>query len=238
MRSNARVLVTVLAALTAGAGLTARAQNTLTAEEQAAGWKLLFDGRSLDGWRPYGEPGKGAGAIDKGWKVEDGILKKLGGVKGGDIITDRKFTDFELSWEWRLKPGSNNGVKYMVTEARPQAPGYEYQMLDDVHEKWNKLPAKDKTAAFYQVLPPADDKPLKPAGEWNASRIVVRGNHVEHWLNGKKVLEYELGSDAVKAAVAGSKFKKFPDFGLKIAGAIMLTDHRDEAWYRNIKLHE
>jgi hypothetical protein len=209
--------------------LPTTAQNTLTADEQAAGWRLLFDGQSLKGWRPYGKPGAGSDAIGSGWKVEDGLLKKLGGVRGGDIITEKKFDDFELSWEWRVEKGGNNGVKYLVTEARPQAPGYEYQMLDDPADKWKALPAKDKTAAFYQVLPPAADKPLKPAGEWNASRIVVQGNHVEHWLNGAKVLDFELGSAAVKAAVVDSKFRKFPDFGTKLTGHLMLTDHNDAA---------
>jgi hypothetical protein len=226
-------LLTVLAM-----ALPSLAENTLTTDEQSAGWKLLFDGQSLKGWRPYGKPDAGSDAIGSGWKVEDGLLKKKAGVKGGDIITEKKYTDFEFSWEWRLEKNANNGVKYMVTETRPGAPGYEYQMLDDQSDKWSKLHAKAKTASFYEVLPPADDKPLKPAGEWNASRIVVKGNHVEHWLNGKKVLDYELGSDAVKAGVADSKFKKYPDFGTKLTGHIMLTDHTDEAWYRNIKIRE
>ena len=218
--------------------LGARADNTLTAEEQAAGWQLLFNGQNLKGWRPYGKPTAGADAIGSGWKVENGVLKKLAGVKGGDIITEKKYDDFEFAWEWRLEKDANNGIKYMVTEARPQAPGYEYQMLDDQSDKWKKLHAKALTASFYEVLPPAADKPLKPAGEWNSSRLVVQGNQVEHWLNGKKVLAYELGSDAVKAGVADSKFKKYPDFGTKLTGHIMLTDHQDEAWYRNIKLRE
>ena len=129
-------------------------------------------------------------------------------------------------------------MKYCVTEARPGAPGYEYQMIDDLSPKWNKLHAKALTAAFYEVLPPAADKPLKPAGEWNRSRILVQGQHVEHWLNGRKVLAYEFGSEAVKAGVADSKFKKFPDFGSKLTGHIMLTDHTDEAWYRSVRIRE
>ena len=164
------------------------------------------------------------------------MLKKIAGFKGGDIITEQQFDDFELTWEWRIEPGANNGVKYLVTEARPGAPGHEYQMLDDASAKWAKLPAKDKTAAFYQVLAAVEDKGYQPAGEWNQSRILVQGNHVEHWLNGRKALEYELGSDAVMAAVAASKFKKHHDFGQKTKGHIMLTDHNDAAWFRNIKL--
>ena len=217
--------------------LVAGEPNTLSPEEKAVGWQLLFDGKSLTGWRAYKTP-KGPAEIGAGWKIEEGLLKKLAGVKGGDIITEKQFDNFELTWEWRGEPGGNNGVKYLVTEQRPGAPGHEYQMLDDFGPKWEKIPAKDKTASFYQVLPPVEDKGYKPAGEWNSSRILIQGNHVEHWLNGKKAIEYELGSDAVKAAVAESKFKKYPDFGTKIKGHIMLTDHQDEAWYRNIKLRE
>lgn len=196
------------------------------------GWQSLFDGRTLDGWRAYG----GKGPIGEGWKVEDGVLKKLPGVKGGDIVSVKKYGDFELEWEWRVDKDGNNGVKYLVTESRPAAPGHEYQMIDDTSEKWAKLPAKSKTASFYDVLPPTAAVPLKPAGGWNASRIVVKGAHVEHWLNGAKVLEYELGSEPVKAAVALSKFAKYPDFGAKIDGHIMLTDHQDEAWFRAIRI--
>ena len=208
----------------------------LTAEEKAGGWVLLFDGKSLDGWRPYGKPD--GTPVGEGWKVEQGLLRKLPGVKGGDIISQKQYTDFELVWEWRLAKDANNGVKYCVTEARPGAPGYEYQMIDDVSDKWKKLQDKAKTASFYEVLPPAADKPLKPAGEWNTSRILVKGNQVEHGLNGMKVLEYTFGSDAVKAGVADSKFKKIPDFGTKLTGHIMLTDHNDEAWYRTVKIRE
>ena len=214
-----------LAAAVAAAGL----QVAGAADE---GWTELFDGTSLAGWRAYG----GRKAVGEGWKVEGGVLTKLAGVVGGDLVSEKTYGDFELEWEWRVAPGGNNGVKYLVTEARPSAPGHEYQMIDDKAEKWAKLPAKSLTASFYDVLPPAADKPLKPAGEWNTSRIVVKGVQVEHWLNGAKVLAYELGSAAVKAAIAQSKFGKYPDFGAKIDGHIMLTDHNDEASYRRIRI--
>ena len=199
-------------------------------------WTTLFNGKNLDGWRPYGKPS--GTVVPEGWKVEDGLLHKLPGVRGGDIVTMDKYADFELYWEWRLAKDANNGVKYMVTEARPEAPGYEYQMIDDNSPKWSKLNDNAKTASFYAVLPPDKDKPLKPAGEWNTSRVVVCGNYVEHWLNGKKVLEFELDGLAVKAGVAASKFKKYPDFGKKLSGHIMLTDHNDECWYRVVKIRE
>ena len=166
------------------------------------------------------------------------MLKTIPKEKGNELITAAKFTDYELSWEWRVAVGGNNGVKYFVTEDRPKAPGHEYQMLDDEKHPDGKIGPKRQTASFYDVLPPAANKPSRPGGEWNASRITVRGNHVEHWLNGQMVLAYDLGSPAVKAGLAASKFKDFADFGTKITGHIMLTYHQDECWYRNIKLRE
>ena len=223
-----------LATLLAPALVLAQSHRPLTAEETARGWKLLFDGQSLQGWRLYNKKS----APEAGWKVEGGILKKLAKEKGGDIVTEAKFDNFDLRWEWRIAAGGNNGVKYLVTEERPSAPGHEYQMLDDTGHPDGKLGAKRQTASFYDVLPPAADKPLKPVGDWKVSRILVQGKQVQHWLNGKKVLQYELGSDAVKAAVADSKFKNAEGFGSKIKGHIMLTDHQDECWFRNIRIRE
>jgi hypothetical protein len=217
------------------AGLVAVAQgniNTLSPKEKREGWKLLFDGKSLDGWRGY----RMTGLPQAGWTIENGLLKTVPKVRGHELITVDKYNDFELSWEWKISPGGNNGVKYFVTEDRPAAPGHEYQMIDDATNPDGKLTPKRQTAAFYDVLAPTEERPLKPAGEWNHSLIVVRGNHVEHWLNGKKVLEYEVGSERVKAGLAASKFKNFADFGNKIPGYIMLTYHNDECWYRNIKI--
>jgi len=202
--------------------------NQLSAEEQAAGWRLLFDGKSTAGWRGFRKPS----FPDRGWVVEDGWLKCLARGRGGDIVTVDEFEDFELSWEWRLPPGANNGVKYFITEQRTQAIGHEYQMIDDSRVK----NPKGSTAAFYDVLPPRADKPLKPPGQINHSKIVVHGQRVEHWLNGALVLAYELGSPELMAAIAKSKFRNVPGFGTKIKGRILLTDHGDEAWFRNIKI--
>jgi hypothetical protein len=159
-------------------------------------------------------------------------------IKTGDIITTETFDNFEFSWEWRIEKDGNNGIKYFVTEARPGAPGHEYQMIDDDAPKWASLHAESKTASYYEVLPPAADRPLNPAGQWNRSRLVVRGSVVEHWLNDRKVLTYELGSPAVVAGIAKSKFKKYPDFGQKLRGHLMLTDHGDAAWFRSLKIRE
>jgi beta-glucanase (GH16 family) len=206
--------------------------NSLTQKERAEGWKLLFNGTSFDGWRGYGQ----TGIPEAGWKIEDGLLKTVAKQKGADLITVDTFGDFEFSWEWNISAAGNNGIKYFVTEERPGAPGHEYQMIDDAANEEGKNGPKRATGAFYDVIGPDEDRPLKPAGAWNQSRVLVQGNHAEHWLNGRKVLDYELGSDRVKAGLAESKFKKFPDFGTKIQGHIMLTYHSDECWFRNLKI--
>jgi hypothetical protein len=206
------------------------AANRLAAESEAGPWKQLFDGKTTAGWREYGKK-----AFPKaGWVVEDGCLKLSDGGRGGNLVTEAEYEDFEFEWEWRLPAKANNGVKYFVTEKRHSAPGHEYQMVDDSTVR----DSRSKTATFYDVLPLQVESPIKPPGEWNKSRILVRGNHVEHWLNGIKVLEYELGSPEVKAALQKSKFKDEPGFGDKIKGRIMLTDHGDEAWFRNLRIRE
>lgn len=220
------------AVLVASAAFAPAADNQLTAAEKSAGWQLLFDGKTMNGWRTYGN--KPAG----GWEVVDGTLHAIAKVKGSELITEKKYRDFEFAWEWKLPPAGNNGVKYFVTEARPKSPGHEYQMLDDQAHPDAKFGAHRHTASFYEVLPPAADKPMNKIGEWNSSKIVVRGNTVEHWLNGKNVLTYELGSEAVKAGIAKSKFKNEAGFGDKIDGHIMLTYHQDDCWYKNIKIRE
>ncbi|MBM3855372.1 MAG: DUF1080 domain-containing protein, partial [Verrucomicrobia bacterium] len=207
------------------------AHNELTPAEKKAGWQLLFDGQTLTGWRPFNKKT----APVTGWEVVDGTLHALPKSKGDAIITVRKFRDFEFSWDWKLAPKGNNGVKYFVTEARPKSPGPEYQMIDDAGHPDGRLGADRQTAAFYEVLPPAPDKPLRPIGEWNTSKIVVQGRTVEHWLNGRKVLTWEIGSDAVKAGIAESKFKHEAGFGDKIEGHLMLTYHNDDCWFRNLK---
>ena len=206
------------------------AHNTLTPEEKAAGWKLLFDGKKIAGWRSYGKdtfPGKG-------WVVEDGTLHKQADVRGGDIMTVDTYEDFEFSWDWKLGPKGNNGVKYFIIPERKATVGHEYQMIDDSIVK----DPFSGNASFYLVVAPKKDKPNKPMGQWNTSRVLVKGNHVEHWLNGEKVLEYECGSPEIMTQVPKTKFKKWPGFGEKVKGHILLTDHKDPCWYRNLKIRE
>jgi hypothetical protein len=220
-----------LLALLLALPLAAAEPNTLSPQEKEDGWKLLFNGENLEGWRKINsQDGPGPG-----WKVENGILMKVSGARGGDIITTDKFTDYELSWEWNLAPKGNNGIKYMVVETR-SAPGPEYQMLDDHGHHDAKNGPKRQNAALYDILPPAEDKPNKPPGEWNLSRIIVKGDHVEHWLNGAKVLQYTLGSPELIKAISASKFAKQKDFGMKTEGHIMITDHQDQCSFRNIKI--
>lgn len=222
-----------LTLLTGPVLVAAEANNTLTDDEKKAGWRLLFDGKSLDGWRTY----RAGGTIGKGWVVEDGILKKIAKTPGGDIMTTTPVEgDFEVSWEWRIAKNGNNGLKYFITEARKAAIGHEYQLLDDDGHPDGKVGPHRQTACLYDVLPPKEGKPINAVGEWNTSRVVVKGSRVEHWLNGAKVLDYELGSESLKAAIAKSKFKNVGDFGTKVAGHILLTDHGDECWFRNVKL--
>ena len=205
----------------------------LTDAEKAAGWKLLFNGKDLTGWRMFNKqtpPGSG-------WQVIDGILTKPAKAPGGNIVTTESFTDYELVWEWKIAAKGNNGLKYLIDEKRGGAPGPEYQMLDDSGHPDAKVGPKRQTAALYDILPPAADKKLKAPGEWNESKILVKGNQVEHWLNGAKVLSYELGSEELKAAIAKSKFKSAAGFGEKVTGPIMITDHSDEVSFRTIKIH-
>ena len=230
--------------LLAGACATARAAEpatrpttrpTLTDAETQAGWKLLFDGVSTAGWRGLGRDDFPAGR----WVVQDGCLRCLGNAgskaKADDLVPTQQFENFELSFEWMTpKKGGNSGVKYRVQEKKGEgfAFGPEYQCIDD----GDKVD-KGATGSLYDVLPPHDKK-VNPAGQFNQSKIVVRGDHVEHWLNGVKVLEYEFGSDAFKAAVAQSKFKTSPTWGKTAKGYVALQDHNDEAWFRNIRIRE
>jgi len=197
-------------------------------------WKALLNG--TNGWHSF----KKTTFPDKGWAIDpDGSLHHLAKGGGGDLVSDGKYDDFELRWEWKVAPGGNSGVKYLVSEDRSQALGHEYQLVDDASHPDALRGPKWQTASFYDVLP-AQEKKLNPVGEWNKSRIVVRGSQVQHWLNGVKVLQYELGSPELLAAVAQSKFKEVmnPAFGTKFKGHVLLQDHGDEIWFREIRIRE
>jgi hypothetical protein len=229
----------VVLLVAAASALSAAPANQLTDKEKTAGWKLLFDGKTTQGWHTF----KTQSFPEKGWVVEDGwlhCLGKGGGNKGGgEIISDAEFGDFELQWEWKLAAAGNSGVKYFILESRKEALGHEYQMIDDERTPdAARAGGKHLTATFYDVLATTTKPTVKPPGEINSSRILIKGNHVEHWLNGVKVLRYECGSEEVKAAVAASKFKTTTGFGDKVRGHLLLQDHNSEVWFRNVRIRE
>ena len=233
-----RIEAAALAVVLSAAGLAAQkspAPNALTAAEKKQGWVLLFDGTTLDGWRGY----KKADAGGTRWQVENGTLtlpkETVAGTRAGDIISKDTFEQFELAFDWRVAEGSNSGLKYFILEDRDSAIGHEYQLIDDERHPDAKIGPHRQTAAFYDVLPAAQ-RPTKPAGEWNSSRVVVRNQTVEHWLNGTKVLQYELNSPALNAAIEKSKFKGIERFGKRQSGHILLQDHSDQVWFRNVKV--
>jgi len=210
--------------------------NQLTDTEIEQGWILLFDGKTTKGWRNFKQA-----TVNEGWIVENGNLVALGigGDLGGDIITESQYEDFELYLEWAISEGGNSGVFFGVLEENyptVYATGPEYQLIDDAGypdplEEWQK------TGANY-AMHNAADKELKPAGEFNSSRIKVLNGLVEHWLNGDKILEYELWSDDWKERVQNCKWKEFPGYGLAKKGHIGLQDHGSVIKFRNIKIRD
>jgi len=167
--------------------------------------------------------------------VKDGILEVIGGSKAGDIVTEDVYSDFDLTWDWKIEKGGNNGVKYFIRDDLHQAIGHEYQMLDDSLHEDNKVPSH-RAGALYDLIPPDARKVLRPVGEWNSSAIIFRGNHGEHWLNGAKVVEYELATPRMDSLLALSKYRSIPGFADRRRGHIVLQDHVDEVFFRNIKL--
>jgi hypothetical protein len=195
------------------------------------GWKPLFDGSDTAGWKGFNKPN----FPEKGWVIQDGWLHHVAGAGGGDIITRETFTDFDLEFEWRIAVGGNSGVKYLIDERRGSPVGHEYQLIDDAAHPDAAHGPRRQTAALYDALPPIGAV-TRPPGEINRSRIVVRGYDVEHWLNGKRVLAYRLESDALMAAKEGSKFKREAKWGTRFATPILLQDHQDAVWFRNIRI--
>ncbi len=198
--------------------------------DEEAVWQTLFDGTSLDAWRGYSTEKRSAG-----WVVEDGVLFRKSG--GGDLVTKEAFGDFELTLEWRVAPGSNSGIIYRVRlgDGAPYMSGLEYQVLDEAHGDAANLITN--AGALYGMYD-TDKSVMRPAGEWNQTRIVVVGNHVEHWLNGKQVVSCELWSDDWNERLKKSKFAGWPQFGRTTKGHIALQDHSDPVWYREIKIRE
>ena len=229
-RSAALAATAVLVLLPAVVpALSAQSPNTLSPAERAAGWRLLFDGKTTAGWRGFKMD-----SMPAGWQVVDGALTRV--AAAGDIVTREQFRDFELSLEWNVAPGGNSGIFYRASEDDEAiywtAP--EMQVLDDARHPDGKsrLTAAGSNFGLY----PAPAGVVKPAGEWNRVRLVARGRHVEHWLNGVKVVAYELLSPDWEAKVKASKFAPHPRYGRNAAGYIGLQDHGDRVAYRDIKV--
>jgi hypothetical protein len=236
--------ITCLISLSAGfaQGQEQTNPNTLTKRETNEGWKLLFDGKTMNGWR-----GAYMDALpSKGWEVRDGMLivQESGGREaafGGDIVTVDEYGNFELKLDFKLTEGANSGIKYFVLEQQPKTPGsaigLEYQLLDDAkHPDAKKGINGNRTLSSLYDLIPASNKKGHPIGEWNQARILVKGKHVEHWLNGVMVLQYERGGKEFLAHKAESKFKDRQGFGEAEKGHILLQDHGNRVFFRNIKI--
>jgi hypothetical protein len=211
--------------------LAAAENNALTPAERDAGWHLLFDGQSLDGWR-----GMTTVTPPDGWAVTGGAIVRT--HKSGDLLTAAEYGDFELSIEWKVEDGTNSGILYRIGlgEATTWRTGPEYQILDNVKATDNKDP-KHLAGALYDLVAPSEDV-TKPVGEWNLTRIIVRGWHVQHWLNSVQIVDIDLASPEGQALIAHSKFKTMPRFATLSRGRIALQDHDDSVWYRNIKIRE
>ena len=219
-------------------------KNKLTIDEKKKGWKLLWDGKTTNGWRGA----KLEEFPENGWQIEDGVLSVLssGGAEsnaGGDIVTTEQFGDFELTVDFKLTPGANSGIKYYVdtniNKGAGSSIGLEYQILDDALHPDAKLGNHDGSrtvSSLYDLIQADVNKPINPIGEWNTAHIISKNNHVEHWLNDVKVLEYERKSDDYLKLVSESKYAKWPNFGELDKGEILLQDHGDLVSFKNVKI--
>jgi hypothetical protein len=218
--------------------------NTLTEREKKEGWVLLWDGKTTKGWRGH----RLDHFPEKGWEIKDGVLSVLAAAggessNGGDIITTEKYGSFELEVDYKISEGANSGIKYFVdpelNKGTGSAIGCEFQILDNAKHPDAKLGVKGNrtNAALYDLIPPTNVR-FNGVGEWNRARIVVRGNHVEHWLNNQKVVEYERGTQMWRALVSYSKYKDWPNYGDYKTGHILLQDHGNLVSFRNVKLRK
>lgn len=250
LRTTSRLAVLLVVASLACA-IQASDHNTLTDAEMAGGWKLLFDGTTYSNWTGM----KGSPLPEANWAIEDGTIRTVPGG-GRDLVSTKEYDNFELTFDVKILADGNSGVKYGVQQewlsphwspdAAPRAKagqalsavGFEYQVLDDATLKNKPNWELDSMGSLYLLYAPAKNKNQAPFGEWNTCKIVVNGTHAEHWLNGDKILEYELGTKELLALVRETKFRAAPGYGKKASGYIVLTHHSSPAWFRNIKIRE
>ena len=243
MKCKMNVLLMSLALSIAGCGTMAKTEsvsvespamdNALSSVENAAGWELLFDGKTTKGWRNFKSK-----TIRKGWSVQSGALVHTKG--GGDIVTVKQFANFEFVLDWKIGKDTNSGIMYRVSEdlGAPYLTGAEYQILDNNSTKYGDAKKDKNIAGSNYALYESDRSAVKPLGQWNHTKIVANGNHIEHWLNGKKVVSYVINSAEWKNRIANSKFRDWKRFGLEKKGHINLQDHGDKVWFKNIKIRE
>jgi len=193
------------------------------------GFEPLLGDNGPQLWRGYAEEG-----WPEGWSLEEGVLSRMAG--GGDIMTIEKYTDFELRLDWKISPGGNSGIIYRIStgDKASYVTGIEYQILDDKKHS-NGKDLLTSAGSLYAMFP-RNENALKPVGEWNEAKIIVQGNHIEHWLNGKLMVKCKIGSDDWNERLAKSKFADWPKFAKNREGHVALQDHNDPVWYRNIRI--
>ena len=223
--------------------------NSLTETEITEGWTLLFDGESFEGWRGLGRDD----IPEAHWLIEDDCIRKVESgiipvqadgqpIGGGDIMTTRTYSDYDFTFEWKISEAGNSGIKYNVSEemstwnGSSHGLGFEYQVLDDANHPDNQNPTH-LSASLYDLIT-AENVVLKPVGEFNTGRILFNKNHCEHWLNGVMVVEFDLETPHFDSLFQKSKYTNHPDFPEKRSGHIVLQDHSDDVWYRNLKIRE
>ncbi len=247
MRNKLSLLALVCCIFVTTFATAQQKNNQLTKQEKKDGWNLLFDGKTMNGWRRIYTD-----SLPKyGWYVDNGCLiveKGKGGesANGGDLITIKEYQDFEFVFDFKITPGANSGIKYFVDESlgNPKGKygfGPEFQIIDDgVHPifKTDKIPVGCKIGGLYELIEAPDTKKVNPVGEWNTGKIVSKNRHIEHWLNGELMLTYVLGSPEFKALVQKSKFKDKKGYGEVNKGHILIQDHGDKVYYRNLKIKE
>lgn len=217
--------------ITLASSLLVSGCSTAARTGEKSGWKVLFDGKSTDAFRGFRQ----ASFPTNSWVVDGGALKSLP-RRQVDLITRETYENFELELEWKVAKEANSGIMFHVSEAEPETfvTGPEMQIVDDANTDDGANP-KTSAGSLYDLIAPTN-KQCHPAGEWNRIRLIVQGNRVEHWMNGSKILEYELGSGPLKALIADSKFKAWPRFAQEKTGYIALQNHGNSVWFRNVRV--